>query len=328
MAPFNIETTGEQIVAEFGANADGKTGSRLYENTVVITGPSAGGLGAELLVTLAKAKSAHFVLAGRNEAKINPVIEQIRELNPNIRTTFVALNLLDIASVRKAAAEIDALVDSIDVLINNAGVAAKRDFSLSNDGVEAHLAANYLGHFLLTNLLAAKIIASHGIVLNVASMAYTLAEASTDDPNFNEGKNYSAWVAYGRSKTANILFTWALAEKYGGKLVSLVADPGMAHDSQLLVNSAVDEEFLAEGFKIAAERMKGQQVPKTVLVSMQQGVATQLRAVLDPSLRASAPAFLKESNIIPVLSYANDKGEALKLWNWSEKVVGESFGSK
>lgn len=101
----------------------------------------------------------------------------------------------------------------------------------------------------------------------------------------------------------------------------------VAHDSQLLVNSAVDEEFLAEGFAIAAERMKGQQVPKTVLVSMQQGVATQLRAVLDTSLRANAPAFLKESNIIPVLPYANDKGEALKLWSWSERIVGESFGS-
>jgi hypothetical protein len=159
-----------------------------------------------------------------------------------------------------------------------------------------------------------------------------------------DGKDYNAWIAYGRSKTANILFTYALAEKYGGNITSLVADPGskycmitsvsglinliVAHDSQLLVNSAVDEEFLGEGFKIAGERMKGKEVPKTVLVSMQQGIASQLRASLDPSLGASAPAFVKESNIIPVLPYASDKGEALKLWALAEKLVGESFGPK
>lgn len=154
-----------------------------------------GGLGAELLATLAKAKPAHFILAGRNEAKILPVIEQIQQINADIKTTFVALDLLDNASVRKAAAEIDAAADNIDVIINNAGIAAKREFFLSNDGIEGHLAANYLGHFVLTNLLAAKIIASKGVVLNVASMAYTLAETSTDDPNFNVASSFTTrWI--------------------------------------------------------------------------------------------------------------------------------------
>jgi NAD(P)-dependent dehydrogenase (short-subunit alcohol dehydrogenase family) len=154
-------------------------------NSVVITGPSAGGLGAELLVTLAAAKPAHFVLAGRNRSKITPVIEKINAVNPDVKITFVELDLLDLSTVRKAAAEIDAAVDKIDVLINNAGVAAQRQFSFSKDGVEAHFAANYLGHFLLTNLLAEKIIRSNGIVVNVSSMAYTLAETNTEDPNFN-----------------------------------------------------------------------------------------------------------------------------------------------
>ena len=102
----------------------------------------------------------------------------------------------------------------------------------------------------------------------------------------------------------------------------------MSHDSQLLINSGVDEAFFGEALKLAAERMKGQELPETVLVNMQQGIATQLRIALDPSLRESAPAFLKECNIIPVLPYANDKGEALKLWSLSEKLAGESFGPK
>lgn len=162
--------------------------SRTNHIPVVVTGPSVGGLGAELLVTLAKAKSspAHFILTGRNEAKIRPVIEKIRETNSKIKTTFVKVDFLDNASVHEAAKEIKAAVDGkIDVLINNAGIAAKKEFVLSKDGVEQHFAANFLGHFILTNLLVDKIIKSNGIVLNIASMAYTLAETNTEDPNFN-----------------------------------------------------------------------------------------------------------------------------------------------
>jgi hypothetical protein len=99
----------------------------------------------------------------------------------------------------------------------------------------------------------------------------------------------------------------------------------VAHDSQLLVNSDIDEEFLVEGIKLAAERMKGENVPETVLVSMQQGITTALLAALDPRLRRSAPAFIKECHIIPALPYATDKGKALKLWSLSEKLVGEAF---
>ena len=142
------------------------------------------------MITLAKAKAspAHFVLAGRNEAKIRPVIEKIAEVNPNIKTIFVKVDFLDNASVRKAAEEILTVVNGrIDVLINNAGIAAKKEFVLSKDGVEQHFAANFLGHFILTNILAETIIKSKGIVLNVASMAYTLAETNTEDPNFNVG---------------------------------------------------------------------------------------------------------------------------------------------
>lgn len=71
------------------------------------------------------------------------------------------------------------------MLINNAGVVARKQFELSKDGVEGHFAANYLGHFLFTNLVADKIAKANGIVINVSSMAYTLAETETEDPNFN-----------------------------------------------------------------------------------------------------------------------------------------------
>ncbi len=204
---------------------------------VVITGPSKGGLGEELLTTLAAAEPAELILAGRNEAKIAPVIRKIKSINANIKTTFIALDLLDNTSIRQAAEKINNEVDHIDVLINNAGIAARKQYETSKDGVEGHFAANYLGHFLLTNLLLEKIAKVKGVVINVSSMAYTLAETNTEDPNFNNGTDYHAWIAYGRSKTANILFTIALAEKYSGNIVPLTTDPG----SKLLV--IVDFEF-------------------------------------------------------------------------------------
>ena len=80
--------------------------------------------------------------------------------------------------------QVNSLVERIDVLVNNAGVMAVRTFQPSADGVETQFAAGYLGHFLLTNLLKNKIVAANGIVLNMTSSAYALAEVNTEDPNF------------------------------------------------------------------------------------------------------------------------------------------------
>ena len=178
-----------------------------YNVIVVVTGPSAGGLGAELLLTLAKARSppAHYVLAGRTESKISSVMKRIHEVNPDIKVTFVQIDLLDNTSVRKAAREIGEVVDGrIDVLVNNAGIAAKKEFVLSKDGVEQHFASNFLGHFILTNLLAETIIENKGIVLNIASMAYTLAETNTEDPNFSVGEHSEPTIEC----TADISSEW------------------------------------------------------------------------------------------------------------------------
>ncbi len=101
----------------------------------------------------------------------------------------------------------------------------------------------------------------------------------------------------------------------------------MAHDSQLLINSGVDEEFLNEGIKLAMSRVPGGQMPPITLVTMQQAVASTLLAALDPSLHEKSPAFIKECQLMEALPYATDKVEALKLWALSERLVGEKFGA-
>ena len=112
-------------------------------------------------------------------------MDQIKRTNPKIDVMFVPLDLSENASVHHAAEKIKSSgVDRIDALVNNAGVMAIKDYTESKDGVEMHFAANHLGHFLLTNLLMDLIVDAKGVVVNVSSTGYELAEVNFEDPNF------------------------------------------------------------------------------------------------------------------------------------------------
>ncbi|KAH6662843.1 short-chain dehydrogenase [Halenospora varia] len=317
MAKYNVDTTGMQVVEDLGAHAKDKI--------LVITGPSERSLGAEAATTIAFAKPKHIILAGRSEAKIKPVIKAVKAIDSDIEVSFISIDLCDNASVRKAADEIKKLVQHVDILINCAGVMAKKKYETSKDGVEVQFAANHLGHFLLTKLLLDKIVEAKGTIVNVTSSAYFIAEVNTEDANFEEGKTYSPWVAYGRSKTANILFSYSLGIALKEKEVTaLAADPGMVLGTQLLANNGVDEELFAAGHEIFKER-NGIEPPELPRVTHQQGVATILLAALDPCMKEPAPCFLKECNPFPVMPYASDMEIAGKLWALSEKLVGTKF---
>lgn len=124
---------------------------------------------------------------GRTESKVASVIEAIKKVNSSIEVTFVEIDLLNNKSVRQAAEKIKALTNKIHVLINNAGVMAVRNYATSADGVESQFAANYLGHFLLTNLLIKEILAaaSEGArIVQVGSLGYQLGETNLEDINF------------------------------------------------------------------------------------------------------------------------------------------------
>ncbi|XXH02096.1 hypothetical protein Hte_008462 [Hypoxylon texense] len=227
MAPFNGNTTGREVVAAFANTVQGKT--------VLITGSSKGSLGAETVKALAPASVKRLVLVGRNEAKVTPVIDEIQELNPEVKVDFVQADLASNESVRRAAAKINSLagLDRIDIVINAAGNMAVRTFQASADGNELQFAANYLGHFLLTNLILDKILAApFSTVVNLTSMGYEMGEVNYDDPNFDGGKTYDPWLAYAQAKTANILHAAGLRYKFGDKgLAAFAVHPGCEIDS-------------------------------------------------------------------------------------------------
>ncbi|KAF4633485.1 hypothetical protein G7Y89_g4628 [Cudoniella acicularis] len=284
MTVFNVDTIGVEVVNAFPDQVSGKT--------TLITGPSGGGIGAECALTLARANPHCLILAGRSPSKAAPVIEKIHEINSAIQVVFIELDMLDNQSIREAMTKIKSTTHKIDILINNAGVMAVRNYAVSKDGVESQFAACYLGHFLLTNLLLKEgLLGRNGdTIVNVGSLGYQLAEVNLDDPNFQNGKTYNPWKAYGQAKTAQTLFNVLLAKKLEGKGVAvLIVQPGVTLESKLLANSGVDNELFADAYKLAIERNDGKPLPPQIMASLQQCAGVVLLAALDPALRVPFP---------------------------------------
>jgi NAD(P)-dependent dehydrogenase (short-subunit alcohol dehydrogenase family) len=181
--------------------------------TDVITGPSVKSLGARAALGLATGKPKRLILVGRSKSRIQPVIEEIKRLNPDVEATFVEIDLLDLASVRTGADTVKGITSEIHGLINCAGVMAVEKYQESKDGIESQFATNHISHFLLTNLLKVELANGSAVVVNVSSSGYELADINYNDVNFNGGVVYNSWVAYAQAKTANVLFSVSLADK-------------------------------------------------------------------------------------------------------------------
>jgi len=261
MPSFDRNTTGKEVVETFAATLEGKTGKvresqkpgdTLIYITVVITGPSEKSIGAEIAISLAYASPSSIILLGRTESKIAPVIEQINAINSSITVSFVHVDLADQASIRKTADVVSARAKKIHYLINCAGVMAIPTFETTKDSIELQFGSNHIGHFLLTNLLMPQILAAGkgSRIVNVSSNGYELAGVRFDDYNFEvnlhtrilvhradrmkEGKAYDPWLAYGQSKTGNVLFSTALAQKLKSHgIQSYALQPGCKFSSYL-----------------------------------------------------------------------------------------------
>jgi NAD(P)-dependent dehydrogenase (short-subunit alcohol dehydrogenase family) len=184
--------------------------------TVIVTGANSG-LGAVTARELARV-GAQVILAVRSTGKGEAAA---RDMTGDLEVR--RLDLQDLASVRQFADG----VDTVDVLINNAGVMAV-PHAVTADGFESQIGTNHLGHFALTNLLLPKITDR---VVTVSSLMHWMGYISLRDLNWTS-RPYSAWVAYGQSKIANLMFTSELQrrlEAAGSPLRALAAHPGYSH---------------------------------------------------------------------------------------------------
>src|SRR6202167_3195569 len=220
--------TNTLVATSFGAPSttdDVLSGVRLQGKRILVTGASAG-LGIETARSLA-AHGGHVVGAARDLKKAEAATAQVRRDAATAGGSFdlVALNLASLKSVRECADELLAKGQFFDVVIANAGVMAT-PFGHTADGFETQSGANHLGHFVLINRIA-PLLREGSRLINLSSAGHRLANVDLDDPNFGRTP-YDPFLAYGRSKTANILFAVAFDRRHRGRDIRAAAvHPGV-----------------------------------------------------------------------------------------------------
>src|SRR3979490_2318525 len=189
---FGDKSTTDEVLR--GINLSGKR--------VLVTGVSAG-LGVESARALA-AHGAEVIGAARDLSKAQAATEQVRtQASSGGSLHLVRLDLASLDSVRRCADELDAAGKPFDVIIANAGVMACPKGTTA-DGFETQFGTNHLGHFVLVNRIVSLLRPGSRLV-NLSSAGHRNADVDLEDPNF-ERSSYAEFIAYGRSKTANVLF--------------------------------------------------------------------------------------------------------------------------
>ncbi|MGI8458025.1 MAG: oxidoreductase [Propionibacteriaceae bacterium] len=289
-----------------GADLDSQAG-----RTVIVTGANSG-LGKATAKAFAAA-GARVVLAVRDlsrgqraVAELTPLVDGPLELRQ--------LDLADLASVRAFAADWD---ETVDVLVNNAGIMAVAEGTTA-DGFELQFGTNHLGHFALTNLLLPYV---SDRVVTVSSGAHRMGTIDLDDLNWRQ-RSYSPWRAYGQSKLANLLFTLELQRRLhaaGSPLRALAAHPGYAA-TNLQTGSASKwaDRMMAVANKVIAQSDEMGALPTLFAASQDL-----------PGGSYVGPDGMREGRGYPTLvgrtSDASDVRLAQRLWAKSEELTGVGF---
>jgi NAD(P)-dependent dehydrogenase (short-subunit alcohol dehydrogenase family) len=318
----------------FGAMSstdDVLSGKDLSGKRVLVTGVSAG-LGVETARVLA-AHGAHVVGAARDLAKAKRATGEVRAQVANGgRLELVELDLASLKSVRACA---DALVADgrpFDIVIANAGV-MRTPFGYTVDGFETQFGTNHLGHFVLANRIA-TLIAPGGRLVSVASSGHRYSDVDLDDPNF-ERMPYDPAIAYGRSKTANILFAVEFDRRHRARGVRATA----LHPGGIVTELA---RHLQPGeLEATVERINAQLAaegrPPFQFKTISQGAATSVWAAFVAPAEEVAGRYCEDCQVSQVTEglispvspgvrpYAVDPEHAKALWAKSEEMVGERF---
>jgi NAD(P)-dependent dehydrogenase (short-subunit alcohol dehydrogenase family) len=321
----------------FGATSttdDVLSGVNLKGKRILVTGVSAG-LGVETARSLA-AHGAQVVGTARDLNKAKAATEQVRKDAAANGGSFdlVELDLANLKSARACADRLLAKAEPLDVVIANAGVMAT-PFGHTADGFETQFGTNHLGHFVLVNRIA-SLIRDGGRLINLSSSGHRYANVDLDDPNF-ERTSYEPFVAYGRSKTANILFAVAFDERHRGHGVRAAAvhPGGIRTELDRHIDSSRLEKIVEEINQQLAAQGKAPFQFKTV----PQGAATSVWAAVVAPADEIGGRYCENCHVgqvVPddatitavsegVRGYALDAKNAETLWKKSEELVGESF---
>jgi NAD(P)-dependent dehydrogenase (short-subunit alcohol dehydrogenase family) len=312
--PLGAATTTDEVLR----------GIDLRGRTAVVTGTSAG-IGVETAAALARA-GADVVMAARDGAKNQRAIDSIRAQSPSAWLRHIDLDLGDLASVHRAAAQILQEHPRIDILINNAGIMAC-PLARTAEGCELQFGTNHIGHFLFTCLLVPALRQSGAArIVSLSSSGHTAGGVDFDDPHFLR-RPYDTWLAYGQAKTANVLFAVGLTPRLRSLGITANAvHPGAIHTELGRHLRPADIEAMLAGWADA---------PAIFYKTSAQGAATSVWAAVAPELAAVSGRYLEDCGIAEVAAgpraltgyapHAMDPDAAERLWQLSEDIVGERF---
>ncbi|MGI5375231.1 oxidoreductase [Streptomyces sp. CA-251387] len=286
----------------------------------VVTGANSG-LGYVTARELAR-KGARVVLACRSEARGAAAVER---LGSEVRQAQVELRLLDLGdlgSVRDFAATFP--YERLDLLVNNAGVMAL-PYGTTVDGFETQFGVNHLGHFALTGLLLPALLGTPGArVVTVSSPMH--AVANIDIGELNSERRYRRWIAYARSKTANLLFTHELARRLaarGSGVVAAAAHPGYAATNLQTAGPRMSGRRVGEWFMRVGNRVFAQSAEAGALPILYAATAPGVRpdSFTGPSFAgwrgSPAPSWRAPWTI--------DDRAGERLWEESERLTGVTY---
>ncbi|MCJ8319809.1 MAG: SDR family NAD(P)-dependent oxidoreductase [Colwellia sp.] len=276
---------------------------------IVITGVTSG-FGVNWLYQLDSAKNAVFYVLGRDEEKFNRMIKN-RELAN--KSYFIQCDLDSIQSINNAVESVKSLTDSIDLLINNAGVWSTESICMSPDNIEMTLAVNQLAPFLLSGQLLPLLKNSkRSHIINTASFRHRDAKVNYEDIELKN--NFDAETAYCNSKLYSILFTKKLANMLEGTQVKVSCfDPGIVDTPMLQQAFPQSLKFIYPFFKRFIARTPA------------QGAATGVFLSLMLSADISSGSYFKNNKAKQVSKQANDNSIADWLWAESERLTGFKY---
>jgi NAD(P)-dependent dehydrogenase (short-subunit alcohol dehydrogenase family) len=289
----------------------------LTGKVIIVTGGNSG-LGYESVKAFAE-KGAEVILTARSMEKGEQAKAEIGETKGKI--VVMQLDLASFESIRKFAKSFEKAYNSLDILLNNAGIMTT-PYYLTEDGLEAQNGVNHFGHFMLTGLLFDLIKKTPGArIVNVSSNAHKQGKMDFNNYLFEEGKGYSPIKSYGRSKLANLLFTLELQDRFkanGIDVIAVSAHPGVAETNLARhLEGKLWFKLLLPVFKMISH-------------SQAQGALPQIRAAVDPEVKGGeyfGPHKGMKGYPVVVKSNAasHNKEDAKRLWELSEQLTGVTF---
>ena len=280
----------------------------VQDRVCLITGATSG-IGKVTARELAK-QGATVVVVGRNRQKAEATVDEIEVQSGNENVEYLLADLSSQQEIRGLAREFEARHDRLDVLVNNAG-AVYAEYGETEDGIERTFAVNHLNYFLLTNLLLDVLEAgAPSRIVNVASGAHQGAELDFDD--LGTKQSYGFMKAYGRSKLANVLFTYELARRLEGTGITANAlHPGAVATSFGSNNTVWYARPMLALFRLFA-------------TTPEKGAETSVYLASSPEVEGVSGKYYVNKRPVASSEASYDEVSAKGLWRISEELTGLS----